>query len=208
MKVVWVALFSFMLSAWVQAGPSGKEVGVVVVVQPGVSLVRDEQTLQPKRGDALILGDRILTDNTGRFSGRLEDDTVMTLGHNSDWLLREFKYEPDQDQGHAVFQATKGAFRVLTGKIQNLSNHKYEVRTPMASIGVRGTDFWGGFIFGDQLDVTVLSGKGVYVTSELGQVVVNEGEGTTVKRAKPQPSAPTAWSDEKLRRAIESVTLD
>ena len=43
-----------------------------------------------------------------------------------------------------MLQATKGAFRFASGRIKGLKQNKIAVSTPVADIGVRGTEFWGG----------------------------------------------------------------
>ncbi|MCG8670659.1 MAG: FecR family protein, partial [Pseudomonadales bacterium] len=120
----------------------------------------------------------------------------------------DYKFSEVSNEGRATFETTKGAFRAITGAIQKQEKSSYMVKTPLAVIGVRGTDFWGGFIFGDQLDVTVLSGKGVYVESSEGRVLLNIEEGTTVKANQLAPSEPKVWPKQKLEKAVASVTLD
>lgn len=41
----------------------------------------------------------------------------------------------------ALFRLFKGGFRTVTGLIGKLDRNEYEVRTPVATIGIRGTDY-------------------------------------------------------------------
>jgi hypothetical protein len=77
----------------------------------------------------------------------------------------------------------------------------------VATIGVRGTDFWGGFGLSDQgLDVLMLEGRGVYVQSEVGIVELDKpGLGTTVMPAEA-PAPAKAWGDAKRARALATIT--
>ena len=50
--------------------------------------------------------------------------------------LDKFVYDPTGSSGRVVLQATKGAFRFVTG---SQDHRAYEVRTPFGSLGVRGT---------------------------------------------------------------------
>ena len=88
------------------------------------------------------------------------------------------------------------------------ANPTFEVRTPIAIIGVRGTVFWGGFIFGDNtLDVAMLKGKGVYVTNGEGTTEIPEaGLALTVVDGEA-PGAPESWPAPKLNRALSSTEI-
>jgi len=89
-----------------------------------------------------------------------------------------------------------GAFRAITGSIGKLQKSKFEVETRVATIGIRGTDFWGGFTFGDALDVALLGGKGINIRNGSGRVDIDKvGLGTTVKSSTsvPTPQKSTSW---------------
>ena len=81
------------------------------------------------------------------------------------------------------------------------------MKTTIATIGVRGTEFWGGLnLSPDALEVVMLEGKGVYVKNDAGTVELTQaGTGTTVQVGKT-PTAPNAWSAEKVTRAVETIT--
>ena len=103
---------------------------------------------------------------------------------------------------------TEGSFRVSTARFMKKDSAIFEVTTPLAVIGVRGTDFWGGYIFGDnRLDVAMLRGDGIYVTNNFGTVDIRDpGFGTTVVfGAAPIPVE--RWSPNKALRAVEATAL-
>jgi hypothetical protein len=105
-----------------------------------------------------------------------------------------------------VLQATRGAFRFATGRIKALKQKKIAVSTPVADIGVRGTEFWGGALDG-RYGVLLLEGEGV-VSNQAGSVVLSaQGQGTDV----PSPFGPRGpvrpWSAEKIARAVATITL-
>jgi hypothetical protein len=96
---------------------------------------------------------------------------------------------------------------MVTGTITKTA-HRCEVKTSLAVLGVRGTDFWGGFgLTPEGIDVVMLSGKGVYVTNRQGETVeLNaDGLGTTVLANMP-PKTPIKWKDEKVAKAIATIT--
>jgi hypothetical protein len=64
------------------------------------------------------------------------DKTNLSVGPISEVHLDKFVYDPTGSSGKVVLQATKGAFRFVTG---TQDKRAYEVRTPFGSLGVRGT---------------------------------------------------------------------
>ena len=85
------------------------------------------------RQDELI---EVSTDGTGEI--RLRDNTQLALGPGSRLLLDEFVYKPDISGGAIVLNLVKGSFRFITGIA---AKPAYVIRTPSASITVRGTIF-------------------------------------------------------------------
>jgi hypothetical protein len=64
------------------------------------------------------------------------DETSLSIGPQSEVTLDRFVYDPHRGAGSVVLNATRGAFRFATGSQQPSS---YQVRTPVATVGVRGT---------------------------------------------------------------------
>jgi len=151
-------------------------------------------------------GDKYITDSTSVIQLTLRDATVITVGKDSEFTFSEYKVYKDKPN-IALFELAKGTFRAVTGFMTKRS-HRFEVKTSLATIGVRGTDFWGGFgLTENGLDVVMLSGKGVYVTNNQGESVElsSSGFGTTVISAKV-PSIPIKWDDEKVAKAVLTIT--
>jgi hypothetical protein len=120
-------------------------------------------------------------------------------------VIDRYVYDPDRSVGETVLQATKGAFRFATGRIKEMKDHKIAVSTPVADIGVRGTEFWGGPL--EKYGVLLLEGE-VSVSNQAGSVMLaKSGQGTDIASALDPPGAPTAWPDEKVARAIATVAL-
>ena len=84
-------------------------------------------------------------------------------------MIDRYVYDPDRGVGETVLQATKGAFRFATGRIKEMKDHKIAVSTPVADIGVRGTESWGGPL--EQYGVLLLEGE-VSVSNQAGSVML------------------------------------
>lgn len=178
-------------------------------------------------GNPLYLGDRIVTGSNALLEARMQDGTVVTLCPSVEFNVLQVQGVSPDNQG-SVFEMVKGMFRAVTAQTDaDKPRQPLQVKTPVAIIGVRGTDFWGGFdLLGAgplTLDVVMLKGTGVYVESEGRRVELQQaGEGTTVAGFNPHPGLSIAeeramksaamptpgkiWGEEKVKAALQSVT--
>ena len=112
------------------------------------------------------------------------DETKLALGPNSRLVLDRFVYDPEPGKASFVMTATAGVFRFVSGKLPKRS---YEIHTPTATIGIRGTVLSFIVIPGDtegrpaKVNITVEEGV-AEITSCLGERVslVRPGASTTV----------------------------
>jgi len=104
-----------------------------------------------KKGDDVHQDEVIETaeDSEGEFV--LADDTKLAVGPNARITLDRFVYDPARKDGEIVINATKGAFRFMTGSAKKSA---YTIKSPVASIGVRGTVF-DGYV-NDEGEIAVL----------------------------------------------------
>ena len=198
------ALIFFCLSSLALARPCN--LGKVTSVSGNAVVERNGQTFSAGTDILICAGDKYITDNTSVVQLSLRDRSIITVGKDSEFTVKTFKIYK-QEPNVALFELAKGAFRAVTG-FATERPHRFEVRTSIATIGVRGTDFWGGFgLTENGLDVVMLSGKGVYVNNLQGEEVeLNaEGLGTTVL-SQAAPTTPKKWKEEKLAKAFATVT--
>lgn len=157
-------------------------------------------------GTAVHMKDELRTGANGRLQVTFRDDTVLTLGENASVLIDRYVFDPEKGIGETVLQATKGAFRFATGRMMELSDKKIAISTPVADIGVRGTEFWGGPLDA-KYGVLLLNGE-VGVSNQAGSVTLSApGQGTDIPSPLDPPGAPSVWPAEKVARAIETVAL-
>jgi hypothetical protein len=100
-----------------------------------------------------------------------------------------------------------GAFRFLSGQATKLASSDVSVTTPVAIIGVRGTEFWGGPIDNQALGVFLIEGA-VSVSNTAGaQTLSAPGQGTNIAAPGAAPGPVTFWPQDKVNRAIATVTF-
>ncbi|WP_420598114.1 FecR family protein [Neptuniibacter sp.] len=204
LKTIKLLLTCLLITFSVQT-LAAESIGKVVLAQGQPIVERDNQHLPIKRNDKLYQKDRLITPVGSRLLIKLKDKTTVSLAENTVFELSRYTF--GKKKSDVSFKMIKGAFRTLTGAIGKQANPKFEIHTPLATIGVRGTEFWGGMIFSDALDVTMLEGKGVYITNEFGTVdITRPGEGTMVKQGMA-PSDVSVWTNEKLKKAAAATAV-
>lgn len=200
-----VALTVLLISLTANAA-SPTPVGTVVRHIGDVYAVGPLGSRELHNGRTLYKGDTLVTGKKARLLIKLRTGALVTLGENSRFGILELAEQQPNGQKRTLFRLVKGVFR----SIAELANPKdtLEVETAVATMGIRGTDFWGGFHFGDgKLDVTLIDGSGVYVRNQLGQVELSiPGEGTTVAPGQT-PSTVKNWPKKKLDQAFASVAF-
>lgn len=92
-----------------------------------------------------VIKERVSLGNdieTGKGSGLqvlLLDRTSFTLGANARIKVDRFVYDPARSASAVGLSVTKGAFRFMSGKALHANPGQSQIRTPIASIGIRGT---------------------------------------------------------------------
>lgn len=185
-----------------------ESVGVISVSVGEVSWYRAGNELQLQRGDAVEQGDKVSTGRNARLVLKMNEGSVITLGADTSVQLSEWQYSAGSDSNSARLEFVEGAFRFITGLITRQADPQLTVTTPAATIGIRGTDFWGGYLQPDVLDVIMLEGEHkLEIRNDAGVVFINEpGFGVSVVSGE-SPRQPLKWGEEKVQRAVRSVSL-
>ncbi|MGB1109829.1 MAG: FecR family protein [Gammaproteobacteria bacterium] len=158
-------------------------------------------------GTKLRTGDRVLTGVGTRLDMTMIDGSSITLGDTTDFTVKSYDYVPADDVGRAVFSFLKGAFVAVTGGIGKVSSPDFRVQTPVATMGVRGTTFWGGLkFFDDELHLALLDGKGVFLENQAGRTEIRQVGYGARAGAGTRPTAPVLWAPSKMNAAKASVT--
>ena len=145
----------------------------------------------------------VATEKDARLQLLFLDDTTLTLGENAKVRIDRFVYAPRTARTSIRFAAV-GAFRFVSGAKGGDSD--VAIVTPVATIGVRGTDFWAGPIDG-AYGVLLLEGA-VDVANGAGSATLDEpGEGVNIAGPGAAPGAVTQWPQDKVSRALSAVAF-
>ena len=92
-------------------------------------------------GDPIYFGDTIKTNEGGKSQILFVDQTVMTVGSNTELTIDEFVYDAENTDGKLLSTIKSGSVKILTGKISEKNPENLVVETPAGTIGTRGTEF-------------------------------------------------------------------
>ncbi len=116
----------------------GAEIGKATEIVKSVDLLADGNQTKLIVGSKIRTEETLVTgeDSTGQFE--MVDKTTLAVGPNSELWLDKFVYDPNPSKREVVVVHFKGAIRFLTG---DNPSETYKIKTPTATIGVRGTKF-------------------------------------------------------------------
>jgi len=202
--ILRLAILAMMTLSCAKAN-AATQVGAVSRVQGQCSGVSEGVTRTLSTGAPVHLAEEISTGGEARLEIGLDDGTTLTLGENARLVIDRFVYRPRESLDELAV-STVGAFRFVSGAFKTAAS-SVSVQTPVALIGVRGTDFWGGPIDG-QFGVFLLEGA-VSVTNNAGEAVLDApGEGVNLEGLDVAPGPVTIWPDDKTARAFATVTFN
>jgi hypothetical protein len=168
-----IARFLIFVAAVLLLAPTGARadsIGDVVSVVPEANYQREGAMQELSVNDLLEQNDRVITTGDGSAYIHFIDDTVLTIGANSEVVLDKFVFDGDKAKT-AVIQITRGTLRFVTGT----SDHSaYQIKTPVATIGVRGTTIDVGYE-NDRMVYNTVEGLGVVCHTSAGCQEVRAG---------------------------------
>lgn len=183
--------------------------GTVIHVQGKASVVRGSSSVALTVGKQVTVGDGIVTGKDGRVGLKMVDGGVLRLGADTVFIIENYAYSEQANEGQARMFMLKGVMRVITGAIGKTKERDLKLGTSVATMGVRGTDFWIGYYFSDALDVALISGAGVYADNEAGRMeITRAGDGIAVKGFDQLPAPPIRWGQKKYDAALKSVAWE
>lgn len=155
------------------------------------------------RGAEIHSGETIDTGE-GRAQLRMTDGAVISLSRQTRFRIDEYTFSgAEEGSGKGFFSLLKGALRTITGAIGKTDRKSYQLRTAVATIGIRGTEY--SVAYGESITVAVGAGA-VEVCNQAGCLVVEAGQAAYVKDGgtapvftKPPPRLPNAPEQEGQR---------
>ncbi len=185
-----IILFSSLFLS--TAGQAADPVGGLKFARGDVTIESESgETRKAVKGDNLMRNELIVTGAASIAVIQLNDNSRMTLRPHSEFRVDLLDTDGDSNdsndssnQPSAVLNLLRGGLRLVTGLIGKLNPAGYRLSTPVATIGIRGTEFNTRICISDcaaeekQLagsDAAAKISEGLYVNVDEGQVFLDNG---------------------------------
>lgn len=167
-----------------------------------------------RRGSSLFQGDRVETQEDSALVMRFTDGTRFDLGEKSAMSVDAYAYQENAESNSFSASVFKGVFRFVSGLIAKRRSRSMGVRTPVATIGIRGTSVAGE---ADATSSTIMllepeedeGPTAIEVSNQFGSVTIDEpGFGTEIPDASSPPSPPRRMqlrTIQNLQRTLQSI---
>lgn len=161
--IAWGLLLGLAGPAWAQttAAPARVQAAEIVLLSgAGSALGSDGQARKLQRGDTLYSGDIVNTGAGSYLNMRFRDGGFVLLRPNTRFQIESYRYQPAAPAApaaaasvasapavtpapgsHAFLRLLRGGFRAVSGLLGHGQANEFSVTTPVATIGIRGTDY-------------------------------------------------------------------
>jgi hypothetical protein len=174
------------------AGQAGAVAGRVEFVIGGATAQGADGRERPlSKGFELDKGDTVKT-NDGRAQIRFTDGAYVSLQPNTEFAIKDYNYEGKTDGSErGLFGLARGAMRTVTGFIGRINRNRYQITTPTATVGIRGT---GGVIQVLNDGATLINGtSGIWtLTNPVGTIDIPAGFSGRAPSAPNEPPHQTS----------------
>jgi len=206
LKKIIFALFVFSSTTAYAA-----EKPIIGVISAAVGEIYNQNNKKLNSGDKIYFGDSIIVKDKSNSQILLLDETVMSVGSNSEIKIDEFIYDPKTKDGKILSQIKSGSMKVLTGGVSEKNPANLEIKVPAGTIGTRGTEFQATVDATNSQSKILLIGPGpgnslglrpgaVEVQNNLGKVLLDKPFLFTQMSATTAPQAPIPVPQNELKQ--------
>lgn len=163
------ALLSAMLILFssMQSAMAADKAGSILIYSGKVEIINGTAKRPATPRAVLYSGETIVTGE-GQVQIRFEDGTLLTLYRDTKFSVDEYRYANGEGD-RAQFSLTNGLMHTLTGLIDKKN---YQVKTQLATLGVRGTEYSAQLT--NVLEVSVDQGS-VEIANAGGTIMLGAG---------------------------------
>ncbi len=132
--------------------------GKTILAKGKVNAINEtnNETRKLKRRSKIFDFDNLITGDKSKAQFSMSDGGLITLKENTELKISDYRFDHKTNEGSATLEVVSGGLRSISGLIKK-SGGDYQVKTPVGSIGIRGTHF-AVQVEGDQVLFGVFSG--------------------------------------------------
>ena len=113
----------------------------VGVIGAAIGDIKNQKNESLSNGSKIFFGDTIISKSKSNAQILFLDQTVLTLGEETELTIDEFVYDPNSQDGSFVSTVKTGTVKFITGQISKKNPDNLEVKVPAGTLGARGTEF-------------------------------------------------------------------
>jgi len=187
-----------------------EEVGEVQYVRGILTSQTDGELARLIGKEQLLFNGDVLNTGTRGFAIiKFIDGTKMTLRPNTKFKINNVSIKKDEE--NAFFSLFRGGFRAITGAISKLNAKAFKVYTPVATIGIRGTEF-DARLCDDDCDIENknIKQKSLESSPVIGRIVVLKGAASSLNEAGTRHSlyvGSAIYERDKIRTRMNSYAV-
>ena len=176
-------------------------IGKITTIEGKVLIERNNTKIVGVLGYEIEEKDIISTQVNSKIKITFIDNTIITIGKESSLNVEEYIFNASTKEAKTELNVLKGAFHTITGEIGNVNPDKFKLKTKSASIGIRGTEFYG-----DENRIVCTQGR-IIVLSNSVSVDVPSGNYINIF-ANQRPSVPLPLENNTLDNIIERLNTN
>lgn len=158
-------------------------------------------------GDHVFIGDKLITGADGFIRLQMIDDAILDLRCYSIMVIEDYAIKSISGKNRSVLNLLKGSLKKITGSIGKWKEDVYQLKTPVASIGVRGTEYALRVFQSKGCDGTIdLGDDGLYLEVLQGLVEVSNKSGT-ITVEKPDTLYISLPGEKPVRKLIKAGVI-
>lgn len=206
---ILIKIFGFtFLSLILNVSQASANIGKVLLAVGEVNAKR-QAMVKLSRGDQLLEKDIVITGQKGRAQLIMIDGAKIAVKPSSEVYLEKYQYKETDNavvgssESSMTMSLIKGGFRTISGKIgAGKDKSGYKVKTPVATIGIRGTDYSALICNAScvSLNGTDNVENGIYIGVSDGSIIIRNAKGVLV--LKKNQFGYVASENEPPRRII------
>lgn len=171
-RLLGIALATFSLSGWAAAGKVQFVFGDVQIIN------NNGAKHAAHKGDAVNEGDTLLTAPGASAQLLMSDKGLIALRPDSRLKIETYRFTGAEDGSEkGILGLLKGGFRAITGLIGRTHKSNYLIKTPNATIGIRGTDHEPMYIPPPAPGETPIGEPGTYNKVNSGETFIENAQG-------------------------------
>ncbi len=151
-------------------------------------------------GDSVYQGDILETGTDGAVGITFADGSTFSLGNEGRMVLDELIYDPATNEGSSLFSVVQGVFVFVSGEIASDNPDAMIIRTPVSTLGIRGTKVAGRAAQEGELNTITLMPDSDGI---VGSIIVSNSTGTVTLQSAFQ----TTVVSSSFEAPAQAITL-